>query len=224
MNHFTFSAVLVFLAAFPAGIYFILKKSPAERFFGAFWLSVSFWTFLVGFQFWLLRYVSGFVWGLLLHVGCILVPIIYYHFSLIWTQDKRRFLLWAGYGLYVFFLVLNLRTDLFTGEHMFRSNYYYPKPGQLYPLYILYFQVYGVLSTWNIFQLRKKLSANKQIYWLLFLVVHLFAYAGSMDNYLIMYDRLIFPLYPYGLYFILPYVLIGSYAFHQLKHASNSAS
>ena len=126
----------------------------------------------------------------------------------------------VGYGLFVFFILLNSFGDLFTGENMFRTYYYYPKPSVLYPLYILYFQFYGLLSTWQIFRFRKKIPADLRKYLYLFLVVHILAYAGSMDNYLIMYDKLIFPLYPYGLYLILPYVLIGSFAFSKIQVAN----
>ena len=54
-------------------------------------------------------------------------------------------------------------------------------------------------------------------YLYLFLTVHILAYAGAMDNYLIMYDKLFVPLYPYGLYMIVPYVVLGSIAFLKLQ-------
>lgn len=152
-----------------------------------------------------------------------LVPVVYYHFVLKWKEnlvgrgEATSPLLLAGYGLFFLFLLLNSVTDLFTGEIILRAYYHYPKPAVLYPLFIAYFQFYGILSTWRIFEFRKKIPAQSRKYLYLFLTVHLLAYAGAMDNYLIMYDQLIFPLYPYGLYLVLPYILIGSWSFSKLQ-------
>ncbi len=220
MNHFLFSAVLVFIAALLTSIYFITKKG-AERYFGVFWLCVAFWTFFVGFQFPIINRISAGAWGWWLHVGCISVPLLFYHFSLIWTRNPNRQLLRIGYGLFVVFLALIAFSNFFTGENVFRTYYNYPKPAILYPIYIAYFQVYGLLSTWQIFEFRKRIIFPGRQLLYIFLSVHLLAWAGSMDNYLIMYDRLIFPLYPYGLYLILPYIVLGSFAFVKLN-ASNS--
>lgn len=221
MNHFLFSAVLIFLLALPVSFYFI-SKPGARRYFGFFWFAVAFWTFFVGFQFPIIERISAGTWGWWLHIGCISVPIVFYHFSLIWTGNPKRSLLRVGYGLFLAFVLLNTLTDLFTGKSEFRIFYHYPKPSILYPLYILYFQVYGILATWQIFELRKQIFASGRKLLYLFLGVHLLAWVGAMDNYLIMYDKLIFPLYPYGLYLIFAYLLVGSWAFSKI-HASNSA-
>lgn len=223
MNHFTFSAVLVFFASLPVGLYFALQ-SGARHYFGLFWLTVALWTFFVGFQFPIINHISGDAWGWWLHIGCILVPIVYYHFSLIFTRNPKRFLLWFGYGLFLLFILLNSFSDWFTGENIFRMYYHYPKPGILYPSYVAYFQFYGLLSTWQIFKFRKQIVVPGQQFLYLFLFVHLLAWVGAMDNYLIMYDKLIFPLYPFGLYLVLPYVLIGSFSFLKLQSAQPYAS
>ncbi|GEM_PF-6074769 len=218
MNHFVFSAVLVFITSFPVAIYFIFK-SDVKYYFGLFWLCVAVWTFFVGFQFPLLEKLSSESWGWCLHIGCILVPIVYYHFALHFAEKSGRFLLLMGYALALSFIFLNGFTDLFTSHNIFRTYYNYPKPAVLYPFYIGYFQFYGLLSTWYIFQLRNKIPAGAHIYLYLFLSLHVLAYVGAMDNYLIMYDKLIFPLYPYGLYFVIPYIFLGSLAFLKLQAA-----
>ena len=49
-------------------------------------------------------------------------------------------------------------------------------------------------------------------YWLyVFILLHSLAYMGGMDNFLIMADIRLHPLYPYGLYAVVPYALIGAY-------------
>lgn len=220
MNHFVFSAFLVFLAASVAGSYFAFaKKNPGEQSFGFFWLSIAFWTFFVGAQSELLKWMSSFAWGWFLHTGCIFVPILFLHFTLRLTKQMER-LSWClklAYLIGLIFVLLNTFTGLFTGETIYRDYYAYPKPAVLYPLYIAFFQLAGAGTLILLLQWGQKLSRSTKVTFYLFLVVHVLAYIGSMDNYLIMYDLRIFPLYPYGLYLVLPYVVFGSFAIRKLQ-------
>ncbi|MBI3999426.1 MAG: hypothetical protein HY351_02320 [Candidatus Omnitrophica bacterium] len=224
MNHFVVSAGAVSVCTLGAGIFFLLKRrTSAEWFFGLFWLSVAFWTFFVAAQFRFLEWMSGFVWGWYLHIGCILVPVLFLHFALHLsrTQERYALALKMAYGIAIIFVGLNTFTDLFTQETIYRESYAYPKPAVLYLLYILFFQAIGFWSAFLLFRWGNDLPVKSQKMLYLFLTVHIMAYAGSMDNYLIMYDIQLFPLYPYGLYLILPYVFLGSYAIRKLQ--ANSA-
>ena len=225
VNHFVFSAFVVFIVTLLAGIYFTAKpKNSVEKSFGLFWLSVSFWTFFVGTQLELLKWLSGFKWGWFLHVGCILVPIFFLHFALRLTGTFERFSFWLKLAGFIgtLFVLLNTFTNRFTAETIYRDFYAYPKPAVLYPLYILFFQLIGIATLILLLGWSKKLPGNLKGTFYLFLVVHILAYIGSMDNYLIMYDVKIFPLYPYGLYLVLPYVIFGSSAVRKLQVSAQS--
>ena len=227
MNHFVTSALAVFVATLGAGLYFISKGTGrTERFFGLFWLGVSFWAFFVGKQFELLSWMSGFLWGWFLHLGCIFVPVLFLHFTLYLTELRKRFSWWLklAYRGGLGFVLLNTFTDLFTGETIYRDSYAYPKPEVLYPLYIVFFQLIGAGTLVLLFRWGKKLPKEAKRMFYLFLVVHVLAYIGSMDNYLIMYDLRIFLLYPYGLYLILPYVVFGSFAVSKIQGIGVSKS
>ncbi len=214
MNHFLFSAVLDCFITLSAALFFLFSKSEIKRYFSFFWLCVSYWTFLVGFQFYVQQWISPKMWGFLLHVGCISVPIVFYHFTLKYTglslSSFHKKILYAGYFLFALFLLLILVSNIFTGEVIFRPEYTYPKPSLLYPVYITYFQFYGFLSTLLLIKTRKGTHPEKRKFLDLFLLVYILAYIGAMDNYLIMYELRIFPLYPYGLYLIIPYAVFGS--------------
>lgn len=216
MNHFITSAALNFFITFGAAVFLLFSGSPIKRYFGYFWFCVSFWVFLVGFQFQILRWMDPKTWGFVLHIGCISVPLVFYHFTLKYKSlDLSPFykrIFFAGCGLFFVFLILIVFTDVFTGEIVYREFYAYPKPSFLYPLYIAYFQFYGILSTMLILRSKNGLEPYKKKYLYSFLMLHVLAYAGAMDNYLIMYDVQIFPLYPFGLYLLVPYVLFGSYS------------
>ena len=167
----------------------------------------------------LLKRMSGFVWGWFLHVGCIFVPIVFLHFTLHLTKQRKKlsWCLWLAYLAGITFILLNTFTDIFTGKTIYRDDYAYPKPEALYPLYITFFQLIGAGTLALLIQWGRALSGSAKPVFYLFLLVHVLAYIGSMDNYLIMYDLRIFLLYPYGLYLIIPYVLFGSYAIHKLQ-------
>lgn len=219
VNHFVTSASLVFVFTLVSGIYFVLRPGSTDRLFGLFWFSVAFWTCFVAMQFQLLSWMPGYVWGWLLHVGCISVPVLFCHFAFHVADhgQNRSILLTAAYVIAITFIVLNICTPLLTQEIIYRDHYAYPKPAVLYPLYILFFQLMGLWSVFLILQWRRQLPAKLQKILYLFLILHALAYIGSMDNFFIMYDIRIFPLYPYGLYLILPYVFLGSYAVSKLQ-------
>lgn len=226
MNHFVTSAFLVFIFTLAVGIYFILQPRSLDRLFGSFWLSVAFWTCLVGMQFQILSRISGHLWGWFLHVGCISVPVIFCHFALCAAgrDEHRSIALKAAYVIAVSFVLLNTFTDLFTQGTIYQDQYAYPKPAILYPVYILFFQAMGIWSVFLILKWGKKLQVTQRKDLYLFLALHALAYVGAMDNFLIMYDIRIFPLYPYGLYLILPYAIFGSYAFSKLQTTQLSSS
>lgn len=219
MNHFVFSAFLDFFFTLISGTYFLLgKRNKTQRWFGIFWLVIAFWAFFVGFQEKLLEIMPGHLWGFFLHVGCIFVPIVFLHFAFFLTgwHDRFSLALKIAYGLGFAFLVLILVTNWFTAETIYRDFYAYPKPSILYPIYILLFQTIAFGTLFLLFRWRNTLPMEVQRFFQLFIVVHVLAYIGSMDNYLIMYDLRISPLYPYGLYLIIPYSVLGSYAMAKL--------
>lgn len=219
MNHFLVSALAAFVFTGLAGIYFVLQKETTERFFGLFWFNAASWTLFVAIQFQLQQWMSGFLWGLTLHLACVFVPVIFLHFVLHLTQNRNKysFALALAYFIAASFMFLDAFTPIFTGEIIYRDAYTYPKPALLYPLYILYFQIIGLWTLVLLLRLRKIVPSQAQKWLGLFLIVHILAYVGCMDNYLIMYDIQLFPLYPYGLYLLVPYAVLGSYAIFKFQ-------
>lgn len=174
----------------------------------------------MGLQVQWLSWISADLWGWFLHLGCIFVPVIFFHFAVRFSGDGESWILVVvAYLAGLVLVLLNTFSDSFTEGTVYREVYAYPKPSLLYPLYIIFFQLIGIWATVLIFRMKSMLPLDARAFLYLFLVVHLLAYAGSMDNFLIMYDIRFFPLYPYGLYFILPYVFLGSFAYLKLKRS-----
>ncbi len=226
MNHFTFSGICLFAAGLIVGLNFVFSPELKKRMYGIYWLVIGFWGFFVGFQFELLEVMPPFWWGWVLHLGCVMVPPVFLHFALVFSENPSR-VKWMSiaYGLSGLYLALILFSNLFTSEIIYRDTLTYPKPSFLYPVYIVSFQVMALLGVIELWKYRERLSSSKARMWLyIFLATQVVAHIGAMDNYLIMYDIRIFPLYPYGLYAILPYALIGSAAIVKVLAAERQAA
>lgn len=212
MNHFILSAIIAFFLSFGCGLRFVFRTEFKERIFGFYLLSISFWSFFVGFQFLLLKSLPDRVWGWLLHLGCIYIPAIFFHFASVYTDFRfRSLLLKISYFIATLFIVLNTFTSLFTDGTAYRDSYSYPRPSLVYPLYFIFFIVNVLLGTLLLVKYKKYINPKVRLGYFIFLIAHSLAYLGALDNFFIMADIRIFPLYPFGLYLTTPYILCASF-------------
>ena len=219
MNHFIISAFATFVATFFMSTFFVFSPVVKERLFGLYWTSIAFWSFTVAFQYQLLRYVPAQIWGWFLHLGCLFVPAIFLHFVVEYTGGRHnlRAVVKASYLLTVAYLLLNTFSNLFTLGTSYRDNYAYPTPRVLYPVYFVSFVMMVTYGTILLFRHGMNYSAKSRKWILVFLIIHCLAYLGAMDNFLIMADIRLFPLYPFGLYLVFPYALLGGYSIYRLR-------
>lgn len=211
MNHFILSAGSAFVCSLLTSIAAFLKRKEGKNYgiFGLYWLSIAFWGFTVAFQFQLLNKVSGFIWGWFLHLGCIFIPVLFFHVA-VRLSKRESYLGWVflAYLIAVIFNLLNAFTPIFTDGVSQRAAYAYPTPALIYPLYFFFFVALIIWGTLLLLASKEPSLAKKGLF-AAFLVTHIFAYTGGMDNFLIMWDINLFPLYPYGLYMVTPYALVS---------------
>lgn len=203
MNHFVFSAVLFSVTSFLVCLLSILHRprSRIHRLFAAYWFSISFWSFTVGWQSILIKKISAFWWGWFLHIGCIFIPTLLLHFAFEYTRESagKKIMLRLMYIASFFYLALNTFTTLFTSGTVYRDMYAYPRPSTFYPLYFVTFVVSVCYGTFLFIRARsRRTTRSRNIRNYLFAQV--LGYMGGMDNFAIMADIRISPLYPYGLY------------------------
>lgn len=213
MNHFIVSSILTCISSFLATIYFIMRKKTTARLFGLYWLSIAFWSFTVGFQFHLLKVFPDFIWGWFLHLGCIYIPVLFFHFALCYSGHIRHKVTAVKicYAIATLFVVLNTVSPYFTHQVVYRHYYAYPKPALVYPLYFVFFVTLISWGTILLLRPERKFTIVSRKRLLLFVILNILAYLGGFDNFLIMADIRIFPLYPFGLYLVVPYAIIGAY-------------
>ncbi len=228
MNHFTFSACIaspICLAAAVAG----LLRSPRtklNRTFAAHWFSIAFWAFFVGWQADLIQILGAFWWGWILHLGCVLIPTFFLHFAFEYSGEtgRNRRILAAAYVVSVVYLALNLTTGLFTSGTAFRDAYAYPQPALLYPMYFATFVASIIYGTLLMIRAGYKAGGGTWQALLIYLVGHTLGYGGGMDNFLIMADIRIFPLYPYGVYLVAFYGAVAFYAVQRRRFLESAPS
>ena len=223
MNHFVISAALTsfFSLITSLCLWRLDPQKQVIRIASIYWFSIAFWAFFVGSQSYTINLLSPFWWGWFLHLGCTFIPVLLFHFSLVLTKNNKPTLsrmLTFSYAVTVLFNVLNISTGSFTFGTAYRDAYAYPRPAPLYPLYFFLFVLLVVISTVLMIKALPSLQPTQKKGLTLLLITQMLAYMGGMDNFLIMADVRIPPLYPYGLYLVLPYAFMTLYvAFrHQL--------
>lgn len=180
-----------------------------------YWFSIGFWALTVGLQVHLISWLTPFWWGWFLHLGCTFIPVLMFHFAVVFAGKRNhatQLTLKAAYGIVIVFNLLNLLPGFFTNGIVYRDAYAYPKPALLYPLYFLLFVILIMWGTVLLARRVPSLSGRQKIILKFLIIAHAFAYLGGMDNFLIMVDIRIPPLYPLGLYLIPIYALAMIYA------------
>jgi len=113
--------------------------------------------------------------------------------------------------IWLFFQAVNY-TDLFVpGVRLAPPLKYLVLAGPLYPFFMLYFVALIVYGTFLIFRSLLQSEEVRRTQLMYFLIATMLGYVGGLDNFLIMYDIKLFPLFPYGTYAIAIYVILAAF-------------
>jgi len=157
---------------------------------------------------------SAIIWGKVLHLGAIMIPVFFLHFVFIFLEilkeEKVKLIIAYLFGLG--FQTLNFFTPWFTAGTSYRDLYSYPTPGVTYLGFFIFFVVcvlYALLKLYFSYRIEKGAIKNQLAYLLFGSII---GYLGGMDNFMITIDLRIFPFYPFGAYAIALYVFLMAYA------------
>jgi len=159
------------------------------------------------------------VWyGRLLHLGCTFIPVLFFHFTVmlsgVYEHEKAKLI--AAYAIALAYNLLNLFPGIFTREIVYRLGYAYPRPmGLVYFSYFLFFVTLVLYGLWKLRKTLPHLSKDEARGFHLIIVATSLGYLGGMNNFLIMIDVQLFPLFPFGLYLVVLYAVIASYAINK---------
>ncbi|HVQ77148.1 MAG TPA: ATP-binding protein [Candidatus Binatia bacterium] len=132
-RHYPFAALAAALAVWNFGVFGLRSTTSAE---------------------------TALEWERFLHVGVILIPVLFYHYVVAFLDESRRSrTLLVGYVLAAGFLVAN-GTSAFMRGVVDTTWGYAPLAGPLYPFFFVYFQAVVVLGLIKLLQAHGRLASS----------------------------------------------------------------
>ena len=136
------------------------RRSPRNRVFAWFVAMLAVWNLGV---FGLRSTASpetALLWERFLHVGVIAVPVLFYHYVIVFLDEPRRDrTLIAGYVTCGFFWLVN-PTPAFVDGVTATGWGFMPDTGPLYPLFFLYFNSYMILGLHRLVRARRSMVSS----------------------------------------------------------------
>lgn len=228
MNQFTLSTLITCICTLGLGIFVLHRdiNSKLYRFFGLYSLSIAVWSLFLFINTSTNSKIISLFCARALHIGAIFIPIFCLHFYLIFLSKVHginKKILKLAYTLGFIFLSFNFFSPLFVKDVVPKHGLnYYMVAGNIYFTYFTFFLIFTTYSLYLLFNAYSqsmgiKRAQLKYLFW-----SSVGGYVGGVDNFLLIWDIKIFPLFPYGNYAIAIYVFIVTYAIvkHQLMDIS----
>ena len=214
MNAFALSGLLTAIGCtVMAGlVYFSNRTHRVNQLWAVFCLAVSVW----GLGVMLIGQTpdprGAIIWWRVAHLGAILVPILFYHFVVVFTRIARPRLVRIGYLAAGAFLVLDATPWFITGVRYMFGQFYYNASGSnpVYWLYIAFFFVWIVLSHVELWRYVRRIPAGGEhlhAEWLLFGTA--LGFAGGATCFLPVFG---IDVYPNGNFLVPLFPLVMTYA------------
>ncbi len=201
------------VTSFVLGVIVLLKnrRRNVNQIYFLFNLSITFWS--IGYIFWPLSHTreSTLFWFQILHYGAVFIPVTYYHFVLMLTEQlvKRRQSLTIGYLLALFFALL-IPSRFFIRDMVPKfALEFWAVPGVLYHFFLLCFFTYVIMSLTLLWKEMARSGGRKRDQYRHVFLATLIGYAGGSTNYPLWYG---IPIYPVGNILVTLYVGIIAYA------------
>ncbi len=218
MSQFALSALVTSVTTFLLAFFVISRgfKNKVYQIFSAYSLSISLWSFLVFVHGYAENRQASLYAAYSLHIPAALIPVLFVHFVQVFLDLKGKWhKSWrvAAYIIAFGFLPFTF-SEIFVKDVVpkYGIRHLMIPGGGFYYLFIAVFianVIYGLSFLGKAYFVSKGFRRNQLKYLFFGSVV---GYAGGIDNFLIIHDIAIFPLYPYGTYAVALYVLTTAYA------------
>jgi len=204
MNHYAIASNLTWMTTL-ALIVFVLLKGRRNRLvtgFCLYMLSIAAWSFCLSRLALAPDLASGLFWGRALHMGAILVPIAFLHFSLVFQTDvyaaKWRPVVRLGYGIALFFLSVSFSKYFVPFTKAASGMAFYPQPGPLYLPFVIWFVIYVDLAFWALSHAYTEAVGLKKTQLRYAIIAYAFAYIGGGLTFLPVFGFSLTPIVMYG--------------------------
>ncbi|MCM8787017.1 MAG: hypothetical protein NC935_03085, partial [Candidatus Omnitrophica bacterium] len=214
-EHFIISLAFTGITTLILGIfvYFRNRHNKINTTFALYSISIAWWSLTQIGNVYGPSLETSWFWAKIEQSGVVFIPTFFVHFIIVLLGLKKKWLLRFCYIFSTIIAILSPTTSLISprAERKF-GIINFGEPGPLYPLLIIFF-VFCV-----VYSLRKLLLAYKestgarrnQLKYLLWSSV--IGYIGGGANFLLVYDISIYPLNPFGTYFVGLYTFAVTYA------------
>ena len=136
------------------------RRSPRNQVFAAFVAMLAVWNLGVFGLRSTTTPDTALLWEWFLHVGVIAVPVLFYHYVIIFLDAPRRDrTLIAGYAACAFFWLVTPTSAFLEGVTLTEWGFM-PDAGPLYPLFFLYFNSYMILGLHRLLRARRSMASS----------------------------------------------------------------
>ena len=190
---------------------FVYLRDPGRavnRTWGGMCASVSWWYFGRYMRLTSLNEVDALFWCRFMYMGAVFAPSLFVHFvySLLGIQKKKLVILL--YSMSFIFFVSNF-THLFIKSISLKISIYYPVPGVLYPLYLIFFLVCLNIGFFELIKAYRRAVGYRrnQLKYLFF--ASIIGFLSALSTFPLVYNIQVPPV---GAPFVSAYTLIVAYA------------
>lgn len=167
--------------------FFVFLKNPREKVnlvFLCFSFAMSCWL-LSSFKMYFGRNAAEYIfWDRIVYLGVVFIPVLMYHFGLVFTdtEKKNRLSLYAGYFTSFIFLILSRSDGFLSGLYEFSWGVH-TRAGIFHHFFLVFYFIYVVLFLCEIYKFLRKPDIGRlerkraQYLFISFIILNLGAYA-----------------------------------------------
>lgn len=173
------------------------NKKSVNRLYFLITISIFVWAF--GYFIWMLQFQdreTALFWARILTIGSIFMGVFHLHWVLEYLEIslKKKFLLYYSYAQAFFFLCFSFSPLMVRSVEPFRDIFaFWPKPGILYPFYLLNISVLAISSVALLFQRFRHTGGMEKLKIRYLLIASFVGYLSACSNFFLWYDIPIIP-------------------------------
>lgn len=220
-EHFIISMAFTGITTLILGIfvYFKNRKNKINVTFALYSSSIAWWSLTQIGNVYGPSLETSWFWARIEQMGVVFIPTFFVHFVVAFLELKRKWLLRFCYTFSTIIALLSPTTSLISPRAESKFGIInFGEPGPLYHVLIVFFVIFIVYSLWKLLEAYKGSTGAKRNQLKYLLWPSLVGYIGGGANFLLVYDISIYPLNPFGTYFVGLYTFAIAYAIvrHQL--------
>jgi hypothetical protein len=154
MEYYIISALVNAITSLVLGL-LVLSQGKTKK------LNILFFFFTLAIMFWSISYffwqissdiTQALSWSRILMIGAIFIPVLYFHFVVVFLKIKKRALVYLAYLLAIVFLFLNFTIYFIVGVSPKLNFQFWPTAGPVYSLFLLTWLFYAIYTVYLLYK------------------------------------------------------------------------